>query len=226
MAPGSCRWCHAAPGAVVDPTRWAHRPRRRTPRWPSRHRAASGKRLRRSRRAPQRRWRAADRDLCRSRRGVPERQARCAQRIAGRSRPARKRRPSRRGLDADPACAHAATNVRLGLVCDRPQRERHRDRRVTVVPARRDPARYHRQDRAARRALVAPARDHDPGRRTVRLRRPTDLAVTKPVTVQPDSATRGSARGTADHTRPGSGVLGRRRQCEPPLDVERVMDDL
>ena len=66
-------------------------------------------------------------------------------------------------------------------------------------------------DRAARRALVAPARDDDPRRRAVGVERAADLSVAEPVAVQPEAAAGGPAGCTARHAGPGLALLHRRR---------------
>lgn len=212
-------------GAVVDPTRWAPNPRRSTPRWPSRHCTASGKCLCPSWSVPQVRRCAANRDLCGSCSGGDERHARVAECSARRPCPACERRPARRSVVADSPRAHAAPDLADRLVHDRPQRERHRDRRVPVVPARCDAMGHDGQDRAAGGALVAAARDHDPRRRTVGLERSPDLAIAEPVAMQTKTAAGGPTRLSAHDARTGPGALRRGPRCEPALDVERVMND-
>lgn len=168
-----------------------------TPRWPSRHCTAPGKRLRLSWRPPQRRWRPADRDLCRAGGGGDQRQTRVPQRPARYPSPALQRRPPGRRLERGRPGADPATNLSDGLPGDGPQRQRHSDRGVAVVPSRRDPARHDRQNRTAAHAAIAPARDHDPCRRPRRISWTTELAIPNAVTVQPEPAARGPARGTA-----------------------------
>lgn len=196
-----------------------------TPRCPSRHCTAPGKCLRLSRRTSER-WRcAADRDLrgacCRR----DQRHARIAEREMRGTSPALERRPPRRRLVAEPPCADATSYLCDGLVHDRQQRERHRDRGVAIVTTWRDPTRHDRQDRVARRTLVAPARDHDPRRRAIHLGRTTELPIAESVPVQPESPARGPARRAANNTGPRSSALRRRWRREPALDVERVMND-
>jgi hypothetical protein len=96
-------------------------------------------------------------------------------------------------------------------VRDGPQRERHRDRGVAVVPAGRDAARHDRHDRPAVCAPVAPARDHDPRRRVVRLGWPAELSVPSPVTVQPEPPTDRPGGRMAGHARARPGLLRLRR---------------
>jgi hypothetical protein len=196
-----------------------------TPRCPSPHCTAPGKGLMALRRGPQRRRRVADRDLRRAARGVAQRQARVTERVTRGTSPAQQRRPPGHVLGGDLPRADPATDRRYGLLRDRPERERHRDRGVAVVPARRHPTWDDRQDRRAARAYVAPARDHDPRRRAVRVGRTAELAIAEPVTVQPDQPTGGLARGTAVDAGAGPGIRHRGWRCKPPLDVERVMND-
>ena len=196
-----------------------------TPRCPSPHCTAPGKCLVASRRGAQRRRRVTDRDLRRAARGVAQRQTRVAESVTRGTRPAQQRRPPGHVLGSDLPRADPATDLRHGLLRDRPQRERHRDRGMAVMPARRHPARDDRQDRRAARAQVASARDHDPRRSAVRVGRAAELPIAEPVTVQPDQPTGGLARGTAVDAGAGPGTRHRGWRCKPPLDVERVMND-
>ena len=178
-----------------------------TPRWPSRHCTAPGKSLRPSRR-PAKRWRcAADRDLRRTRGGGDDRHAHIAECAPRGTSPALKRGPPRRRLVADPPRADPAPHLGDRFTYDSPQRQRHRDRGMAVVPMGRDPARHHREDRVAGRALVAPARDHDPRRRAVRAGRTAELAFAEPVTMQAQPTARGPARGAAVDAGSRSGGL-------------------
>jgi hypothetical protein len=111
------------------------------------------------------------------------------------------------------------------LTDDRPQRERHRDRGVAVVPARCDAARNDGQDRVARDARVTAARDHDPRGRDVGIKRTADLAVAESVPVQTEIAADGPACRAAHDARSGPGALHRWWRRAPPLDVEYVMND-
>lgn len=197
----------------------------RPPRWPSRHCTAPGKCLRRSWRPPQRRWRPADRDLCCARGRGDQRQAGVSERGTRRLSPALQRRPSARRLERGRPSADPATNLRDGLPGDGPQRQRHRDRGEAVVPSGRDPAWYDGENRIAAHTAVATARDHDPRRWPRGIRWTAELAIAKPVTVQPEPAARGPARGTAVGACARPGALRGWRRHEPPLDVERVMED-
>ena len=196
-----------------------------TRRCPSAHCTAPGKGLMALRRGPQRRRCVTDRDLRRAACSVAQRQARVVERIPRRTCPTQKRRPPGHVFGADRPRADLATNLCHGRLRDRPQRERHRDRGVAVVPTLRHPARHDRQDRRAARAQVAPACDHDPRRSAVRVGRPTELAIPEPVTVQPEQPSGGLARGTAVDAGPWPRGRRRGRRCKPPLDVERVMND-
>jgi hypothetical protein len=178
-----------------------------TPRCASRHCTASGKRLHRERCGPQRRWRPANRDL----RGTCSRRDR---RQAGVTRgatpgacPPFERRPPGQRLGGDRPGADPPADRRNWLPNDRPQRERHRDRRVAVVSPGGDPARNDRQDRAAAHASVAPAADHDPAGNAVGFRRSADLAIADPVSVESQLAADGPTGSTAVSTCPGSGTL-------------------
>jgi len=197
----------------------------RPPRWPSRHCTAPGKGLRLSRRPPQRRWRPADRDLRRARSRGDQRQAGVAERGPRGLSPALQRRPPARRLERGRPGADPATNIRDGLPHDGPQRQRHRDRGEAVVPSRCDPAWHHGKNRTAAHTAVPPARDHDAGRRPRCIHWPTELAIAKPVAVQPEPAARRPARCTAVGAGSRPCRLRRGRRCEPPLDVERVMKD-
>lgn len=196
-----------------------------TRRCPSAHCTAPGKCLMALRRGPQRRRCVTDRDLRRAACSVAQRQARVAERIPRRTRPTKKCRPPGHVFGADRPRADPATNLCHGRLRDRPECERHRDRRVAVVPSLRHPARHDGQDRRAARAHVAPARDHDPRRRAVRVGRTAELSIAEPVTVQPDQPARRLARSTAVDAGAGPGTCHRGWCCKPPLDVERVMDD-
>jgi hypothetical protein len=94
------------------------------------------------------------------------------------------------------------------------------------MPPGRDPARHDGQDRIAARTRVAPADDDDPRRLAVRVGGPAELALANPVTVQPKRTTYRSTGSLTNHACPWSGALRRRRGCEPPLDVECVMNDV
>ena len=196
-----------------------------TRRCPSAHCTAPGKCLMALRRGPQRRRCVTDRDLRCPARGVAQRQTRVADRVARRTSPTPKRRPPGHVRGGDRPRADPATNLNDGLLHDRPERERHRDRGMAVVPSPRHPARHDRQDRRAAGAQVAPARDHDPRRSAVRVGRAPELAIAEPVTVQPEQPSGGLARGTAVGTCPWPRGRRRGRRCKPPLDVERVMND-
>jgi len=196
-----------------------------TRRCPSAHCTAPGKCLMALRRGPQR-WRCVtDRDLRRAARGVAQRQARVAKRIMRGTSPALKRRPAGQIFGGDRPRAHPATDLCHALTHDAPERERHRNRGVAVVPLLRHPARHDCQDRRAARAQVASARDHDPRRSAVRVGRAAELALAEPVTVQSDQPARGLARSTAVDAGAGPGTRHRGWRCKPPLDVERVMND-
>lgn len=195
------------------------------PRWPSRHCTAPGKGLRLSWRPPQRRWRPADGDLRRPAGGGDQRQARVSERSTRGLPPALQRRPPARRLERGRPGADPATNLSDRLPDDRPQRQRHRDRGLAVVPSGCDPARHDRQNRIAAHAAVAPARDDDPRRRPRHISWTTELAIANPVTVQPEPAAYAPARGTAVGACARPCAFGGWRRCEPPLDVERVMKD-
>lgn len=197
-----------------------------TPRWPSRHCTASGECLRLSRRSPHA-WRCAPHRELRGARGrgierepgQPERHPR------GRCPPPQREPPSW-GLAGHLPRADAAPDLGDRGADDRPQRERHRDRRVAVVPPRRDAAWHHEQDGATTRAAVTPADDHDGGRGRVGLRRATELALADAMAVQTETNPGRAARGVTDATRAGPGVRRRWRDRKPGLDAERVMDDV
>jgi hypothetical protein len=96
---------------------------------------------------------------------------------------------------------------------------------VPVVPPGCDSARHHGEDGATLHAEIASAPDHNPARRATRLRRSTKLALAKAVAVQSQLTAGGTTGGSAVNACPRSGGLYRRRRREPPLDVERVMND-
>jgi hypothetical protein len=175
-----------------------------TPRWPSRHCTAPGKRLRLCRRPAQRRWCAAHCDLRGPAGSGDQRQARVPLSVTRRTSPALECWPPSQRLGRDRPSADPPTNLSDGLPDDGPQRQRHRDRSVAVVPAGSDPTWHDRQDRLAADAEIAPACDHDPLRRTIHLARAAELAVTEPVTMQSE-ATPGRPTGSAAddaHSRP------------------------
>jgi hypothetical protein len=96
---------------------------------------------------------------------------------------------------------------------------------MPVVPPRRDSARHNREHRTTPHAEIASALDHDPARRAACIRRSAELAIAVTVAVEPEPATCGPARSTAVDACSRPGGLHRGRGCEPPLDVERVMND-
>lgn len=196
-----------------------------TPRCPSRHRTAPGKRLHRARCGPQRRRGPADRDLRGAGRRGDQRQARVAQGAPGCASPALQGRPPGRGLDGNRSGADPPPDVRHRLPGDRPQRERQGDRGVAIVAPRCNAARHDGQDRVAVHASVAPARDHDPAGRTVRVRWSAQLTVPLAMAVKPETAAGRPSGSAAVDAGPRPRVLRRRRCGKPPLDVERVMDD-
>jgi hypothetical protein len=180
-----------------------------TPRCTSRHCTAPGKCLHRTRCRPQRRRRSPDRDLPGAGRRRDQRQARVTQAASRCVGPALQGGPPRHGLHGDRPSADPPTNRGDGLPDDRPQRERHRDRRVPVVPPRRDSARHHREHRATPHAEIASALDHDPARRAACIRRSAELAIAVTVAVEPEPATRRSAGCTAVGARSRPGGLYR-----------------
>lgn len=196
-----------------------------TPRWTSRHCSAPGKCLRHSRRGPQRRWSAADRDLRdtrgdlaqRDRRRQVNERARCVSPAAER-RPLRAPRHARRY--ADPLA-----NTGRWQHQDRPQRHRHRNRREAVVPPRRDPTGHHQHDRWARHATIPTTPDPRPLWIRISPGRAKDRAVAEPVTMQAQATARRSARTSAPRALSWTCCLGRRRPRDPPLDVERAVND-
>lgn len=195
------------------------------PRCTSRHCTAPGKCLHRARCGPQRWRRTPDRDLCDAGRRRDQRQARVAQGATRGVRPTLERRPPRHRLGRDRPGTDAATDGRDWLSGDRPQRERHRDRCVAVVPSRCHAARNHRENRAAAHASIAPATDHDPARHATSVERSAELTIATAVAVEPEpTADRPRGRPAVDAcARPGK--LHRGRCGDPPLDVERVMND-
>jgi len=176
-----------------------------TPRCASRHCTAPGKCLHGERCGPQRRRSAADRDLRRACGRRDQRQARIPQAATCSVGPALERRPPGHRLRRDRPGADPLAYGRDRLPNDRPQRERHRDRRAPVVPARRHSARHDGDDRAALHAEIASARNHDPARRTTDLGWPAQLAVADAVPVESESTAGGPTRGaTVDAgSRPG-----------------------
>ena len=196
-----------------------------TPRCPSRHCTAPGKGLHRARRGSQRRRCPANRDLRGSGSGCDQRCVRVVQGTTRSLSPARERRPPCRRLGAIRPRADSATDRRNRLSGESPQRECHRDRRMAVLSPRCDPARHDRQDRATARASVAPAADHDPARGTVRVGWPAKLAIAKAMAVESQTAAGRPCRRAAVDARTWPGELHRGRCGEPPLDVERVMND-
>jgi hypothetical protein len=196
-----------------------------TPRWTSRHRLASREGLRPYRRSPQRRWCPADGDLRRPRRGLAQREhGRHTQRLPSRASPPAQRRPLRAPRRAS-GHADPLANLPRSLVHDRPQRQRHRDRREAVVPPGCYPTRHHQDDCLAAKAAIPTTSDERLRWCRVRIGRSEDLAVTKSVAMQPQSGPGRPAGSGAPWARARPSSLGSRRLCNPPLDVELVVND-
>jgi hypothetical protein len=75
-------------------------------------------------------------------------------------------------------------------------------------------------------AAVPSAADHRRCRLTIGRKRATNLTVAEPVAVQPNGRPDRTARTPASRASRGPSLRHRRRPCEPPLDVERGMDDV
>ena len=182
-----------------------------TPRCTSRHCTAPGKRLHHAWCSPQRRWCSADRDLRGACSRRDQRQTHVAQRATCGACPALERRPPGHGLGGDRSGTDPLTNCSDGLPSDRPQRERHRDRRISVVPARRDSARHHGENRTALHTQIASALDHDPARWTTELGWPAQLPIPDTVPVESEPTTRGPTRSATVDARSRPGGLHRWR---------------
>jgi hypothetical protein len=213
---------HASGGAAQKPNRVGRSWSTSTPRWPSRHRRASGERLRPQGSAALTRRRATDGDLRRPSRRLSQGRARDGPR---RPRPPSQRRPSRRHHPSHAPGAHPLPHLLRRHRHQAPQRQRQGDRCLAVVPTRRHPTGHHEEDRLASGAAVPPAADHRRRRFAVGRERATNLAVANPVAVQPEWSPDRTARALTSRASPRSGLCHRRQPCEPPLDVERGMDD-
>jgi hypothetical protein len=196
-----------------------------TPRRTSRHRLASGKRLRPSRRSAQRRRRPADGDPPRPRCGLAQREhGRHLQRLPRRASPPTQGRPLRPPHRA-PGDANSLANLHRSLLHHRPQRQRHGDCRQTVMPPG-SHATWHDQDqRPTPQAAVATTPHQGLGRCRVSVRRPKDLAVTPPMPVQAQAAPGRPAGTLTPRTPPRAGGLDGRGLRQPPLDVEPGVND-
>lgn len=124
-----------------------------------------------------------------------------------------------------PPRAHALPHRRRRLSRQGPQPQRQADRSTPVVPARLDPARHHRDHRAAADAQVAAAGDHRCRRRGGQLERTADLAVTYAVPVQPEPPAVRATGCSAPRTAARPRLLDRGRSLQPDLDLERAVDD-
>jgi hypothetical protein len=161
----------------------------------------------RARCGPQRRRRPTDCDLRGAGGRCDQRQARVTQRATRGMRPALQGRPPGHGLGGDRPGTDPPTDRDDRLPDDRPQRERHRDRRMPVVPPRRDPAWHYREDRPAVHATISSALDHDPPGRAVCVGRTAELAIAQAVAVQPKPAPGRTAGGAAVDARSRPGGL-------------------
>lgn len=193
-----------------------------TPRWPSQHGCASGECLRPQRGAALTRRCPTDGDLRRPCRRLSQGQARDD---ARRPRPSSQRRPPCRRHPPHAPGAHPLPHLLHRHRHQAPQCQRQGDRRLAVVPTRCHPTGHHEEDRLALSAAIPSAPDHRRRRLAVGLERATNLAVTKPVAVQPERRPDRTARARTTRAPPRPGLCHRRRPCEPPLDVERGIDD-
>ncbi len=181
-----------------------------TPRCASRHCTAPGKCLHRARCGPQRRRRPPDRDLRDPGRRGDQRQTRVTQGVTRGACPVLERRPPGHSLGRDRPGADPAADGSDRIPGDCPERKRHRDRRVAVVPPRRHPPRHHREHRAAAHASVAPAFDHDPAGSAATVGWSAELAVADAMAVESEPAARWPAGSSAVDACSGPGVLYRR----------------
>lgn len=196
-----------------------------TPRWTSRHRLASGECLRPSWRSPQRRRRPAHGDLCGPCGDLTQRgHGRHTQRLSSRASPPPQGRPLRPPHRA-PGDADPLANLQRSLPHHRPQRQRHGDRRQTVMPSGRHATRHHQDKRPTSLAAIATTPNQGLGRCRVSGWRPEDLAVPESVPMQAQAAPGRPARASTSRTRPRTSGLDGRGLCQPPLDVEPAVND-